>query len=364
MANTPKQKPKRISQDQMAKDLGVSQALISMVLNGREHGIAKESVKRIWDYATKHGYKPRGMQIFLNRQKQIPKLKNVGYVLRSPLKLTSNSTFFSHVSQGLYDAFLEDGTKTLFLGGENDLSMEDPDRLSQSCHGLKGIVILGEVAKELVLRLTSFKIPIVSISASYNGLCHSILSNETQAAAHLIDHLYALGHREFAWIEGNQKLARCEMRRNATETALLRHKLSLHSTNILSTVEADRQDGYNGIKNIFEKKSGPKPTALVCYNGLIARGAIDYMVEHRMRAGKDFSVVAFDSTRVCQESNPTITASSSIPEEMGRAAAHLILDKDNHSSQENAFCDLTLPATLKIRESSGSVPATKSKSLR
>jgi len=333
-----------------------------MVLNGRERGITKETVTRIWDYATKHGYQPRGMQIYLNRHKQPAQLKNVGYILRSPLKLTNNSTFFSHVNQGLYEALREDGTKTLFLGGEDDLSMEDPQRLTQSCSGLKGIVILGEVAEELVLKLASFQIPLVSISASCHGLCHSILPNDIQSASQMVDHLVDLGYREFAWIGGNQNLARSDIRRNAIEMVLRRHKFSLDPSNILSTDSADRQDGYRSIQSIWEKKEGPKPTALVCYNGLIARGAIDYMLEHRIRAGKDFSVVAFDATRICQESHPTITASSSIPEDMGREAVRLIIEEHAHPEEGKVFCDLTLPATLHIRESSGPAPSLASAS--
>ena len=55
--------PKRISQTQIANELGYSQALVSMVLNSRKQGISEKAYQRIWDYATTHGYSPRGMSI-------------------------------------------------------------------------------------------------------------------------------------------------------------------------------------------------------------------------------------------------------------------------------------------------------------
>ncbi len=41
----------RISQTRLAKDLGVSQGLVSMVLNGRRENISPETYQRIWDHA-------------------------------------------------------------------------------------------------------------------------------------------------------------------------------------------------------------------------------------------------------------------------------------------------------------------------
>ena len=52
---------KKISQTQLAKELGISQALVSLVLNGRRQGINAETYDRIWAIATKKGYRPKGM---------------------------------------------------------------------------------------------------------------------------------------------------------------------------------------------------------------------------------------------------------------------------------------------------------------
>jgi LacI family transcriptional regulator len=52
-----------VSQKQIARDLGVSQALVSMALNGRRAGMSRDNYQRIWDYAIQIGYRPKGMQI-------------------------------------------------------------------------------------------------------------------------------------------------------------------------------------------------------------------------------------------------------------------------------------------------------------
>src|SRR5712671_5701197 len=84
-------KKEDVSQQQIARDLGVSQALVSMVLNGKRENISEDSYRRIWDHALKIGYRPKGMQ--LNGSGGLN--TNVGFILRSGLRLHTQSNFFS-----------------------------------------------------------------------------------------------------------------------------------------------------------------------------------------------------------------------------------------------------------------------------
>jgi hypothetical protein len=45
----------------MARELGVSQTLVSQVLNGRTEYCSRESFLRIWTHALQRGYCPKGM---------------------------------------------------------------------------------------------------------------------------------------------------------------------------------------------------------------------------------------------------------------------------------------------------------------
>src|SRR5882762_2799002 len=99
-----------ISQQQIARDLGFSQALVSFVLNGKRENISEESYQRIWNYAVKQGYRPKGMQA----NGSPLATKNVGFILRAGLRLFTQSNFFSHVQHGLHTAFVEQEYNTVF----------------------------------------------------------------------------------------------------------------------------------------------------------------------------------------------------------------------------------------------------------
>lgn len=353
-------KKKKISQQQIAKDLGVSQTLVSMVLNGRKSGISKDSVKRIWEYAQANGYTPKGMQIDLSSGADASNIQTVGYILRSPLSLPTKSNFFSHVHQGMHEELSQNGVKTLFFGAEDDLSDEDYSKIAQSKGFLRGIVVLGQVASSVIQAISKSNTPVVCISARYSGLCHSVLPNEAQAGEKLVEHLYDQGHRRFGWIGGNKSMMRHTERHNAFTVNLQIRDLSCAPKDAVTLEDADRQAGFDAAESILANRKKGRPTALVCYNGVMARGATDYLLQNRIEVGKDISVVAFDYTRACEDSRPKITCCGSSPEEMGATAARLIIESSESTS--GAYSELTLPTKFRDRESSGPVPASKAKS--
>lgn len=325
-----------------------------MVLNGRREGISKDSVKRILDYAQKHGYAPKGMKFNPADANNGNTIEAVGYILRSPLKLATKSNFFSLVHQGMYDELSKNDIKTMFFGGEDDLTEQDFDKICQGRDSLRGIAVLGQVAPAVINKLRASKLPIVTISARYGGLCHSVLPNEMQTGEKLMEHLYELGHRRFAWIGGNKNTMRHIERLNAFTISLESHQLTCAPKDSISLENADRQDGFNAAQVILTNRKQNRPTALVCYNGLMARGATDYLLQNRIKVGKDISVVALDNTKVCDESLPKITCCGSSPEEMGATAARLIIQSSDMA--DGTFSELTLPTEFHDRESSGPAP--------
>lgn len=345
------QPAKRISQTQIAKELGYSQALVSMALNGRKQGISEEAYKRIWEYAITNGYSPRGMNIDSARESS--NTTTVGYILRSPLKLANKSNFFNHVHQGMYDQLDQHGVKMVFLGSEDDIQVEKLPELKVMTSSVKGIAIMGEVQPEFLEGVRQLQLPIAYASARATGKCHSVLSNEQESGAMLVNHLYELGHRKFAWLGGDKFMGRHKERFNAVVEGLARYDLSLDPNSIARLKGADRMEGSNAAKQIVETNKDHLPTAWICLNSLMARGAISYLFQNGYRIPEDLSIAAIDMTNVCTEENPQITSASALPEEMGSEAARILLESINGSVK--SLMDVTLPTQLRVLDSTGAV---------
>jgi len=346
-------KKARISQQQIARDLGLSQTLVSMVLNGRRQGVSEESYQQIWNHARRIGYRPRGMDTELFRDRS--KTATVGFILRSGLKLYSQSPFFGHVQHGLHEFFMDHDISLLFLGTEDRLDVKKLKELYGKKGSFRGLVVFGEVARPFLHALKQLEPRIVSISAQYPGLCHSVVYNEEQAAELLVAHLAELGHKEFAWLGGSRGMQRSIRRREATMSALRLRNLTIQPKFILEMEEADRAEGRQAAEKIIQLTSKRhRPTAWICYNGTMARGAIDSLWQQDIRIPKDVSVATFDRTRICEEDHPTLTGASVAPEELGRVAGEILLKSSGESNE--MFSDMVLASELIARESTGPSP--------
>jgi LacI family transcriptional regulator len=346
----------RVSQQQIARDLGLSQTLVSMVLNGRRKGVSPKSYQKIWDHARRSGYRPKGMASeFLA---VTGSAKAVGCVLRSGAKLYSQSPFFGHVQHGLHDYLAEQGIALLFLGMENKLDVNHLRQLRDP-EAFLGLIILGEVGRPFLQAMLKLEPRIVTISGQYSGLCHSVVSNDEQSAELMVQHLMELGHEKFAWVGGNRGMQRASSRFRAVKSALHLRNISIDPKFCIEADSGDRLEGHQVTEALLKATGRAKPpTAWICFNGTMARGVVNCLAGKGIKVPGDISVAAFDRTRVCEEEHPTLTAADASPELMGRVAAELLLRSKEKAG--NRFMDTVLSSELFVRESTGKVgPARK-----
>ena len=342
-------RPKKVSQTQLARELKISQALVSLVLNGRKHGISADTYDRIWAHAVKRGYHPKGMRLASSPAAQP---RQVGIILRAPLRLNTPTMYFGHVQHGLHTGIEAREFTTVFLGAEDQLDAQKLRRIFAAGHAFHGIVLVGEVTREFLDQLRRFGLRIVAVSARYPGLCHSVLGNEPQALEALVEHLFKLGHRRFGWRGGNVGLGRHESRLHALEMALTRVGLKLDPRYVVKLKEGERIDGADAVRALLPlARRKDFPTALIAYNTLMAAGAVRELHREGWRVPAEVSVASADFSPVATESTPRLTASGSNPEKLGEAAARLVLEDRGDADQ--GFTDLMLPAQLFVGETTG-----------
>ncbi|MSU72757.1 MAG: LacI family transcriptional regulator [Opitutus sp.] len=342
-------RPKKVSQTQLARELGISQALVSLVLNGRKQGISPQTYDRTWAHAMKRGYHPKGMRL---ASSPAAKGRQIGIIFRAPLRLNTPSMYFGHVQHGLHSAIEARDYTTVFLGAEDQLDAAKLRRVFARGHSFLGLVLVGEVTRGLLDQLRKFGLRIVAVSARYPGLCHSVLGNEPQALQSIVEHLYQLGHRRFGWLGGNVGLGRHESRLQALESALAGVKLKLKPQYAVKLKDGDRIDGAEAVLSLLPlARRADFPTAFITYNTLMAAGAVRALIREGWDMPGDCSVASADYSPIARENTPTLTAAGSNPEKLGEAAARLVLEAP--TSADDGFTDLMLPAQLFAGDSTG-----------
>ena len=344
-------KTEAVSQQRIARDLGVSQALVSLVLNGKRENISEESYQRIWNHALKIGYRPKGMQLAGNGTA----VTNVGFILRAGLRLHTQSNYFSHVQHGLHAGLLAHGYHSVFLGSEDDLGVRSVQQILRR-YQLAGLAVFGQVRKEFIEAIKAVQPNVVAISMSYPSVCHSVMPNEKQAVEQLLSHLTELGHRQFAWIGGEKELDYNARRYAALAAALAARDLKVGRRFTVEVEGGDRLAGWKAAEMLVAQMSRTSfPTACVCVNGSMARGLVNGLMQKGWRVPEQISVVAIDATRICVEEHPQITGAHADPEKIGMTAAELLLR--SAEVKDGVLSDVILPAQLTVRETSGKAPS-------
>lgn len=342
---------KKISQTQLAKELGVSQALVSLALNGRSVGINPDTYKRIWEHAVALGYLPKGMRV--DSTPDSARAQQIGFILRAPLRLYIPSMYFGHVQHGLHQELDARGVKAVYLGAEDELTPEKLRKFFHPSNHLSGVVVLGEVARPFMEELCRVTRRVVAVSARYHGLCHSVLGNEPESLVAIVRHLFNLGHQRIGWLGGNASLGRHDARLAAFKSALEQLGLSLDPRYTIVLKEADRAEGAEAIHAMLRHaRRSDFPTAFAAYNTSMAAGAALGLQREGWKVPDDLSLAAADVSRLSVEGPLRITGGGTSPDKLGEAAARLVLGE---GVPVEGFTDLVLPAPLVVGNSTGPV---------
>ena len=334
----------KVTQTSIARDLGLSQALVSKVLNGIRARIDPETYDRIWAHALKVGYRSKGMTPHASLAAAGG--RQIGLVLRAGLQPFVQSNFFSHVQVGLHDALQPQGYSTVMLGSEDTFDPATAGPLPPA------LVVLGAVKPGFLRALRTHSRRIVAVNGSHPGLCHTVMSNDTQSVELLVEHLAAQGHRRFGWIGGLPDYPMHGVRIGAFRAALAARGLPPLAENHCAIQKdgADRQQGRDAALALFAR-SGPHPTAVVCFNGVLARGAVNALLQSGRKIPAELSLVAIDATRVCVEEEPHITCASTVPEKLGEMAAKLLLESTG--AEDEDYKSFMLAAQLHLGSTTG-----------
>jgi LacI family transcriptional regulator len=110
-----------------------------------------------------------------------------------------------------------------------------------------------------------------------------------------------------------------------------------------------QEDGYCGADHLLT--SGREFTAVVCYNDLVAIGAMRRLSEAGLRVPEDVSITGFDNSFISGYLASPLTTVEHPTREMGSQAVQLLLETFQPSSTDRAAKTIMLKPELVIRKS-------------
>lgn len=338
----------KVTLKDIAKAAGVSHSTVSRALHGSPV-IPPHTRERIRRIANELGYVPNTMARGLKQTHS----DVLGVIVRR-----IDDAFLAEVLQGIEDVLYGEGYGLFLATSHRDRQREQIIFRTMSERRVDGVLICStQVDREHLRQLNRFGIPTVLINnQASEDVAHSVSHDDVAGAYAVTQHLIELGHTRIAYL-GNQRTGRItENRYQGYRQALLEAGIALRPEYAAAGPNGTAQGGASGAKQLLDIR--PLPSAIVCFNDIMAIGAM-----HALRAAgrvvpTECSVSGFDNIQLSQYVNPPLTTFHQPRYELGAEAAEMMLRLLKRRDKNlDATETVTLRGSLVVRDSTAR-PAT------
>jgi DNA-binding LacI/PurR family transcriptional regulator len=299
----------------VARRAGVNHSTVSRALQASPL-ISQETTRRVRQAALELGYQPSAAARSLKtRSTQV-----LGVVVSN-----IDDPFFGEVLQGIEDTAQSKGYSLFIAASQHDQDRQQVIVRAMREHRVDGLIIcstsFGAVQNK---QFSDNGIPIVVINnQAAEDYKYSIYHDDADGSAQVTRYLLNLGHTRIAYL-GNSLSGRTTLDRLAGfQQAMRAAGQVIPDEYILRVSGANPEQGMAAMDHLLVLPT--PPTALVCYNDMLAIGVIRGLQQAGYKVPGDFSVTGFDNIVYSAYTNPPLTTFDQPKRFIGTEAARLIL---------------------------------------
>ena len=331
----------RVTLVEVARDAGISRATASLVLRGSDL-VADATRARVLASMHKLGYVYHRGAASLRTQHS----HTIGLIVPDV-----TNPFFAEMTVGI-EARLDQAQHVALLGNSAE-TLGKQERLLALMQEYRadGVLLcpVADTSAEAIARLRQRRLPFVLFARYIEGVDADYVGADNLRGAEVAtEHLLALGHQRIAFVGGP---AHSSARRDRVQgycKALMRRGLPIDPA-LQLTSPTTREGGHLAIRALLER-SDP-PTAVLCYNDIVAFGVLLGLQKSGRIPGRDVAVVGFDDIAEAALSQPALTTVAISPRQIGEEAARLLLERV--SAPDSAARQVILGTRLIVRDSCG-----------
>ncbi|RJL22960.1 LacI family DNA-binding transcriptional regulator [Bailinhaonella thermotolerans] len=297
----------------IAERAGVSTASVSRVLNGLP--TRPETVRKVLAAADELGYVPNSAARSLKSRRS----HQVAFAMAD----IGNPVYLEMVRE-IQPVLKAAGYRLVLHSTGADVAEEIEVLRSLGGRYADGLILIPlRLTAELAAAISAARAPVVVIGSVPEEAGVDNVRTDSRLGVRLaLDHLYALGRRRIAFVNGPLDTVPGAARAAAYRDALAALGLP-YDEKLVEVGDFYRAEGAAAVRRLLAK--GPDVDAIMCANDLIALGALDVLREAGLRVPEDVAVAGMDDTDLAAGAWPPITSVSLGSAERGRRAAELLL---------------------------------------
>ncbi|MEO8265510.1 MAG: LacI family DNA-binding transcriptional regulator [Ilumatobacteraceae bacterium] len=322
--------------EDVAQIAGVSRALVSLVMRDSPR-VSIESRRRVTDAATQLGYRPNLMARNLASRKTM----TIGVLLND-----LHNPWFAEVTDGIHASAERHGYQLILASGRRSPRLESRALDTFLASRVDGIIVAGCRLPASRLDAVGAEVSLVSVGRAFSTLgIGSVTTDDADGARMAVEHLYDLGHRRIAHIDGGKGAGASPRRTGYLRTM---SRLGLKENAQVISGDFTEEAGAHGAERLL--RGALLPTAIFTANDLSAVGAIDVVERAGLVVPDDISVLGFDNTSLAALNHIGLTTIDQPRREMGAAAATMLINTLNDRGE---LTDVVMSPSLVVRRTTG-----------
>lgn len=217
-------------------------------------------------------------------------------------------------------------TTLLAHTGEN-LALQEQMLISVREQKIAGLILCPALytPPALAIMLKKWGLPFVCVMRPFaDPLSDFVGADNYQAIKLATQHLIQLGHQHIAFIGRNNINNVSMVRQQGYMDCLAEHDLPVNPAWIIES-QISMSGGKAAMHELLSLTR--KPTAIVCYNDLVAIGVLNEIHTHGLQAGRDIAVVGSDGVIAAAYCSPPLTTVALHSEKIGELASQTLLKR-------------------------------------
>lgn len=304
----------------IANRLGVSVSTVSKGLNGASD-ISEELRQMVLDTAVEMGYTTKRSKKTENRKLCIF-IENMNYESIDEFGYDIVLGFKQNAFRHNWDVDIVPITPTFQAEEKYDTYMLK--------NGYCGAFLVGfALHDEWMRQLEDTTMPTVlfdNFIANNPNVCY-IGTDSYEGIGMAVNHLFKLGHRDIAFLNGSLYSMISDQRQEAFESSMTELGLEIRPDLMARGYYVSDSAKYH-VPGFLAAGA----TAIVCGNDLIAKGVMEECVQRGFRVPEDISVIGFDDISLAATYNPPLTTIRQERNELGKCAYVILNSLIHHIS--------------------------------
>lgn len=340
----------KVTINDVARLAGVSMKTVSRVMNN-EPSVRKKTSDKVMAAVKELNYQPNLAARSLAGTKSFA----IGLVYSNP-----NAYYVIDMQNGILSRCKHEGYELLIHPcRSNDEKVLDELKTMIERSRLSGLVLTPPLSEreDVVALLDSIGINYVRILSGQEPentetKANAIYVNDRDAAFQITEHLISLGHKDIAFITGDEEHKSTSERLAGYKAALEQHGIELNNS-IIFPGKYSFESGVEGAKSLMSDNS--KVTAIFACNDEIAAGALFAARLMNFKIPEQLSITGFEDSPFSKQTWPKLTTAHQSNEHIATQAAKLLFNNSKPTKIKEEAMSLCFTPELIVRDSTGKI---------